>query len=104
LTILGRVVIGSSDGGWTSVSRGVPGVRVLMEDGTTVVTDAQGRYSFQEVRPGAHVLRLDTSSLPAGVSAFDTHAYNDPRSTVRLVHTLMDTRLIQDVIFVVEGQ
>jgi uncharacterized repeat protein (TIGR01451 family) len=104
LTILGRVVIGSADGGWTSVSRGVPGVRVLMEDGTTVVTDAQGRYSFQEVRPGAHVLRLDTSSLPAGVSAFDTHAYNDPRSTVRLVHTLMDTRLIQDVIFVVEGQ
>jgi len=104
LTILGRVVIGSADGGWTSVSRGVPGVRVLMEDGTTVVTDAQGRYSFQEVRPGAHVLRLDTSSLPAGVSAFDSHAYNDPRSTVRLVHTLMDTRLIQDVIFVVQGQ
>ncbi len=50
------------------------------------------------------MLRLDTSSLPAGVSAFDTHAYNDPRSTVRLVHTLMDTRLLQDVIFVVEGQ
>ena len=75
-----------------------------MEDGTTVVTDAQGRYSFQEVRPGKHVLRLDTSSLPAGVAAFDNHAYNDPTSTVRLVHTVMDTRLIQDVIFVVEEQ
>jgi uncharacterized repeat protein (TIGR01451 family) len=104
LTILGRVVIGSADGGWTSVSHGVAGVRILMEDGTTVITDAQGRYSFHEVRPGAHVLRLDPSSLPAGVSEFGTHAYNDPRSTVRLVHTLMDTRLLQDVIFVVEGQ
>jgi len=104
LTILGRVVIGSADGGWTSVSRGVAGVRVTMEDGTTVVTDAQGRFSFQEVRPAAHVLRLDTSSLPDGVAAHDTHDYNDPRSTVRLVHTVMDTRLIQDVIFVVEEQ
>jgi uncharacterized repeat protein (TIGR01451 family) len=104
LTILGRVVVGSADGGWTSVSRGVAGVRIVMEDGTTVVTDAQGRYSFQEVRPGEHVLRLDTSSLPASVRAFDTHAYNDPTSTVRLVHTLMDTRLLQDVIFVVEDQ
>jgi uncharacterized repeat protein (TIGR01451 family) len=104
LTILGRVVVGSADGGWTSVSRGVAGVRVTMEDGTTVVTDAQGRFSFQEVRPAAHVLRLDTSSLPDGVAAYDTHDYNDPRSTVRLVHTIMDTRLIQDVIFVVEEQ
>jgi uncharacterized repeat protein (TIGR01451 family) len=104
LTILGRVVIGSSDGGWSKVSRGVAGVRIIMEDGTTVVTDAQGRYSFQEVRPGAHVLRLDTSSLPHGVRDFGTHAYNDPTSTVRLVHTVMDTRLIQDVIFVVEEQ
>jgi uncharacterized repeat protein (TIGR01451 family) len=104
LTVLGRVVIGSADGGWTSVSRGVAGVRLIMEDGTTVVTDAQGRYSLQEVRPGAHVLRLDESSLPAGVAAFGTHAYNDPRSTVRLIHSVMDTRLLQDVIFVVQGQ
>ncbi len=104
LTVLGRVVIGSADGGWTSVSRGVAGVRLIMEDGTTVVTDAQGRYSLQEVRPGAHVLRLDESSLPAGVTAFGTHAYNDPRSTVRLIHTVMDTRLLQDVIFVVQAQ
>ena len=104
LTILGRVIVGSADGGWTSVKHGVAGVRIIMEDGTTVVTDAQGRYSFQEVRPGAHVLRLDTSSLPPGIVASATHAYNDPRSTVRLVHTLMDTRLIQDVIFVVEEQ
>jgi uncharacterized repeat protein (TIGR01451 family) len=102
LTILGRVVIGSSDGGWTSVSKGIAGARITMEDGTTVVTDAQGRYSFQEVRPGSHVLRLDTSSLPPGVRAFANHDYNDPRSSVRLVHTLMDTRLLQDVIFVVE--
>jgi uncharacterized repeat protein (TIGR01451 family) len=102
LTIVGRVVIGSADGGWTSVSRGVAGVKILLEDGTTVTTDKQGRYSFPAVRPGMHVLRLDESSLPANVKANGTHAYNDPLSTVRLVHTVMDTRLLQDIIFVVE--
>jgi uncharacterized repeat protein (TIGR01451 family) len=102
LTILGRVVIGSADGGWTSVSRGVAGVKILLEDGTTVTTDEQGRFSFPAVRPGMHVLRLDESSLPKNVKANGTHAYNDPLSTVRLVHAVMDTRLLQDVIFVVE--
>lgn len=43
---------------------GVPGVRIFMEDGTAVITDAEGKYSFYGVKPGTHVLKLDRTTLP----------------------------------------
>ena len=45
---------------------GVPGVRLLMETGAYVVTDRDGLYSFPDVSPRAHVVRLDEASLPEG--------------------------------------
>lgn len=45
---------------------GMPGVRILMEDGTSATTDADGRYSFSEVPARTHVLRLDGATLPSG--------------------------------------
>lgn len=45
---------------------GVPGVRVYLEDGSYSVTDADGRYSFADVRPRTHVAKIDGSTLPAG--------------------------------------
>ncbi|MBF0522600.1 MAG: DUF11 domain-containing protein [Candidatus Omnitrophica bacterium] len=44
----------------------VPNVRIVMEDGTVVTTDAQGRFSIPGIKPGRHLLRLDESSLPEG--------------------------------------
>jgi large repetitive protein len=43
---------------------GIAGVRLFLEDGTSVVTDSQGRYSLQGLRPTTHVLKLDATSLP----------------------------------------
>ncbi len=43
---------------------GVPGVRLLLEDGTGVVTDNLGRYSRYGLRSGTHVLKIDPTSLP----------------------------------------
>ena len=43
---------------------GVPGVRLLLEDGTTVVTDIEGKYSLYGLRPITHVLKLDNTTLP----------------------------------------
>jgi hypothetical protein len=45
---------------------GVPGVRIYLEDGSFAVTDANGRYSFTDVRARTHVAKVDGFSLPAG--------------------------------------
>lgn len=46
---------------------GMPGVRLLLEDGTSITTDRSGRYSRYGLRPGTHVLKVDPASLPEGV-------------------------------------
>ena len=46
--------------------RGVPGVRLYMEDGTYVITDGEGKYSFYNVRAQTHALKLDSTTLPQG--------------------------------------
>ncbi|MDA1073827.1 MAG: hypothetical protein O3A63_03560 [Proteobacteria bacterium] len=45
---------------------GLAGVRVWMENGTYVVTDAQGKYHVEGVEPGTHVVQVDTETLPPG--------------------------------------
>ena len=45
---------------------GVPGVRVYLEDGSSTVTDVEGKYSFYNVASRLHVVKLDRASLPAG--------------------------------------
>ncbi|MDB5879253.1 MAG: hypothetical protein JWQ41_2667, partial [Variovorax sp.] len=45
---------------------GIPGVRLYMETGTSVITDSEGRWSLYGLKPVTHALRLDTSTLPAG--------------------------------------
>ncbi len=65
ITIIGRVTMGgcSTD---PKTARGIPGVRVMLEDGSYAVTDLDGRYHFDGVIPGIHVVQMDPSSLPAG--------------------------------------
>jgi uncharacterized repeat protein (TIGR01451 family) len=48
--------------------RGVPGVRLYMQDGTNVITDSEGKFSFYNVRALTHVLKLDNTSLPQGAA------------------------------------
>lgn len=45
---------------------GIPGVRVVLEDGTAAITDAEGKYNFVNVRAALHVVKVDRSTLPAG--------------------------------------
>ena len=45
---------------------GIPGVRMYMEDGSFVVSDAQGKYSFCGITPQTHVIKVDPMTLPAG--------------------------------------
>jgi hypothetical protein len=45
---------------------GIPGVRLFMEDGTTITTDVEGKYSYCGLSPRTHVLKADPLSLPRG--------------------------------------
>ena len=62
--ITGRVVVGECDLSRDEERVGVPGVRVFLEDGTFSVTDDGGRYHFEGVPAGAHVVQVDVATLP----------------------------------------
>ncbi len=63
--LVGRVLEGACAEADT-VQRGVPGVRVYLDDGSYVVTDKDGKYHFEGVTPGLHVVQVDTLTLPDG--------------------------------------
>ena len=65
--LLGRVFAGTCD---TTVDagEGVAGVRVYLEDGRYAVTDDEGKYHFEGVTPGSHVVQLDPITLPESSS------------------------------------
>lgn len=64
-TLIGRVFDGGCDAPEMKMA-GVPGVRILMEDGTYVLSDREGLFHFEGVRPSTHVVQLDVASLPEG--------------------------------------
>lgn len=58
--LMGRVIIGEC-GDRTGV--GKADVRLYMEDGRSIITDDQGRWHFEGIKPGTHVVQIDTDSL-----------------------------------------
>ncbi|MGD9007857.1 MAG: OmpA family protein [Desulfobacteraceae bacterium] len=62
--IAGRVIADNCDDLADRANDGVEGARIYLEDGTYVITDAQGRYHFEGVTSGTHVVQLDLESLP----------------------------------------
>ena len=45
---------------------GIPGVRLVMLDGTFIITDPEGKYSVCGVKPQTHVIKVDRTTLPKG--------------------------------------
>lgn len=43
---------------------GIPGVRMYFEDGTWMVSDSEGKYSYCGLPPRSHTLKVDPSTLP----------------------------------------
>jgi uncharacterized repeat protein (TIGR01451 family) len=62
--IIGRVIADNCSDAPTDRADGIAGVRIYMEDGTYVVTDAQGRYHFEGISSGTHVVQIDLETLP----------------------------------------
>jgi uncharacterized repeat protein (TIGR01451 family) len=69
MTIIGRVVDGAC--GPVENAVGIPGVRVMLEDGSYAITDADGRYHFEGVVPGNHVVQVAQTTLPQGGEFID---------------------------------
>ena len=71
LTIVGRVANAACtpDQDWArelSDGEGIANVRLYMEDGRYVVTDSNGLFHFEGVKPGTHVVQMDEATLPRG--------------------------------------
>jgi uncharacterized repeat protein (TIGR01451 family) len=64
--VMGRVVEGDCASPAQQL-KGVAGVRIYLEDGRYSVTDDEGKYHFEDVVPGSHVVQMDTVTVP------DTH-------------------------------
>ncbi|HET7396410.1 MAG TPA: OmpA family protein [Gammaproteobacteria bacterium] len=64
-TIIGRVLVGCGKDS-EAAPKDLSGVRILMETGTYAMTDKDGRFHFEAVQNGTHVVQLDTDSLPQG--------------------------------------
>jgi uncharacterized repeat protein (TIGR01451 family) len=72
MTIIGRITAG--DCTLPEADRkGIAGVRVMLEDGSFAVTDADGRYHFEGVVPGTHVVQVSRMTLPEGAKMVDCH-------------------------------
>ena len=73
--LAGRVIIGECDERVSAnqllqrlprrlSNPGQQAVRVFMEDGTYAATDENGRFHFEGVKPGSHVVQVDKESIP----------------------------------------
>lgn len=96
-----RLVIGkvfhdrNGDGFQDAEEPGVPGVDVITADGELVTSDAFGKFSFTNLRPGRHALRVDPLSIPDGLTlrreglgqrlqVVEITGWNSPRVTFAL--------------------
>ncbi len=70
MTIIGRITAGACS--LDEAQRvGVAGIRVMLEDGSFAVTDADGRYHFEGVVPGTHVVQVSRMTLPDQAQLID---------------------------------
>ncbi len=81
--IVGKVFLDCNEDNMQDPSElGIPGVRLYLENGNYVVTDAEGKYSFYAIKPNKHVIKLDNYSLPEGskLKVLDNRHAFDPSS------------------------
>lgn len=63
-TVVGRLLVDGCGDPLRAEDAAIEGVRIYLEDGTSVVTDKNGIYHFAAVKPGAHVVQIDLDTLP----------------------------------------
>jgi uncharacterized repeat protein (TIGR01451 family) len=85
--IVGRVYVDENlNGQFDKGERGLPGVRIYLNNGQSVITDSEGLYNFPVVNEGSQVVSLDPVTLPPGYALVDT-GRRDERTWTRLLRT-----------------
>jgi large repetitive protein len=85
--IIGRIYADANlNGQFDKDERGVPGVRIYLNNGQSVITDSEGLYNFPVVNEGAQVLSLDPVTLPPGYALADSRR-REEKSWTRLLRT-----------------
>ncbi|HEV7893543.1 MAG TPA: hypothetical protein VGP08_23215 [Pyrinomonadaceae bacterium] len=85
--IVGRVFVDANmNAQFDKDERGVPGVRLYLNNGQSVITDSEGLYNFPAVNEGSQVISLDPVTLPPGYALADS-VRSDERSWTRLLRT-----------------
>jgi len=64
--LMGRVIVGACDDDVENDLAGLEKIRIVLQDGTYILTDKEGRWHADNIRPGTHVVQLDLDSLPKG--------------------------------------
>ena len=67
---------------------GLENARVYLEDGTVILSDESGRFHFEGLEPGTHVVQLDAESLPANYEIVQCD--DDTRSAGRAFSRFVD--------------
>ena len=71
--LIGRVIEGCNAKVEDNV-KGLQGARILLEDGTYITTDKDGRWHADNIKPGTHVVQLDKDSLPSNYEVMTCEA------------------------------
>lgn len=67
-TLFGKVYVDANCNGIQDQGEWpIGGVRMYLEDGSYVITDPDGMFSLYGIRPGAHVLAVDATTMPDGM-------------------------------------
>ncbi|MEN5208808.1 SdrD B-like domain-containing protein [Stenotrophomonas terrae] len=65
--VLGKIFVDSNNNHLQDREElGIPGVRLYFNDGTWMVSDSEGKYSYCGLPPKSHTLKVDASTLPRG--------------------------------------
>ncbi len=85
--IVGRVFVDANQNSqFDSSDRPMPGVRLYLSNGSSVITDAAGMYNFPSLGDGPQVISLDPVSLPPGYRLSDEGRVSG-KSWARLLRT-----------------
>jgi len=82
--IVGKVAI-QYDSAGSRRELGIPGVRVLLSDGTAAITDEEGKYSIAGLAAELYVLRVDRTTLPPDIRLSVTDARQVGTAETRFV-------------------
>jgi uncharacterized repeat protein (TIGR01451 family) len=85
--IVGRVFVDTNQNGiFDSTDRPMPGVRLYLSNGSSVITDSAGLYNFPSLGDGPQVVSLDPVSVPSGYRLSD-EGRESGKSWTRLLRT-----------------